>query len=412
MRRLSSLRILAAVAAALLIMAGSSCSRNGGPETETDDAVPVELAAVIDTSLSSYISAAGNLEPEKRAVVLAKVEGTVLSIETEEGDLVQKGQVLARLDGTELELDREQARIRAEAQEVEYERAKTLFAKGLLSQQDYNQQSNDHELAKSELEAAALRYSYATIRAPFSGKVTARSIDVGQTVRIGSQLFTVEDTSPLLCRIHLPSHLIPSIGVGQSAEIAVEGTADSSLVGKVSMISPVVDPATGTVKVTVELNGSSSFVRPGSFVSIKMITDTHDEVPAIPKKALLSEGGDVFVFAAGSDTARRIRVTTGYQQGDLVEVTSGLNIGDSVVVVGQGGIEEGTKIKAMRGPGSESAADSAMADSLSGAEEPKREHTEADSSDQGDTSVSEDETADSPEEGDDSESEDEQGEDR
>jgi membrane fusion protein (multidrug efflux system) len=388
--RLSSPRILAAVAAALLIVAGSSCSRNGGNETETDDAVPVELAAVIDTSLSSYISAAGNLEPEKRAEVLAKVEGTVLTILAEEGDIVAEGQVIARLDGTELKLQREQARIRAEAQDVEHERAKSLFAKGLLSQQDYNQQANDYELARSELEGATLRHSYSTIRAPFSGRVTGRSIDVGQTVRIGTRMFTVEDTSPLLCKIYLPSHLIPAIDVGQAAEIVVEGATDSTLVGRVRMISPVVDPTTGTVKVTVELNGGGSTVRPGSFVAVKMITDTHEGIPAIPKKALLSEGGEFFVFAAGSDTARRIMVTTGYQQEELVEVTSGLNVGDSVVVVGQGGIEEGTKIKAMSGPGSASAADSAMADSLSGETEQATEGAPADSTDQSDTSDSED----------------------
>jgi membrane fusion protein (multidrug efflux system) len=382
------------VAATLLVVAVSSCSRNGGNGAETDDAVPVELAAVIDTSLSSYISAAGNLEPENRADVLAKVEGTVIAIEAEEGDFVQKGQVLARLDGTELGLDHEQARIRAAAREVEHERAKTLFAKGLLSQQEYNQKTNDYELAKSELEAAALRYSYCTIKAPFSGRVTSRNVDVGRTLRIGTALFSVEDTSPLLCKIYLPSHLIPSIEVGQETEIVVEGLSDSTLVGRVRMISPVVDPATGTVKVTVELNGSGSIVRPGSFVAIKMITDTHDGVPAIPKKALLSEGGELFVYAAGSDTARRIQVTTGYQQEELVEVTSGLNVGDSVVVVGQGGIEEGTKIKAMAGPGSESAADSAMADSLSGETGPAPEGAAADSTGQGDISNSDEDQGD------------------
>jgi membrane fusion protein (multidrug efflux system) len=216
-----------------------------------------------------------------------------------------------------------------------------------------------------------LRYSYCTIRAPFDGRVTSRNVDLGQTVRIGTPLFRVEDTSPLLCKIYLPSNLVSSIAEGQAAEIVAKGLSDSTLTGRVRMISPIVDPMTGTVKVTVEVDGSGNPVRSGSFVEVRMITDIHNGVPAVPKKAILSEGGELYVFAAGSDTVRRVRVTTGYEQDDLVEVVSGLHSGDSVVVVGHGGIEEGTKIKAMKGPGSaSSAADSALADSLSGGTAP------------------------------------------
>jgi membrane fusion protein (multidrug efflux system) len=165
--------------------------------------------------------------------------------------------------------------------------------------------------------------------------------------------------------------LISSIEVGQTAEVFVGGSSDSSFVGKVRMISPIVDPATGTVKVTLELNANGHDVRPGAFADIMMIADTHDDVPAIPRKAILSEGGDLYVFAAGSDTVRRISVTTGYQQDDLVEVTSGLAAGDSVVVVGHGGVEEGTKIRIVTAPGSTIASsDTAGADTLSAGEAP------------------------------------------
>ena len=349
-----------------LYLCSLSCSRGEGNVNGKDDSVPVELAAVVDTSISSYVSAAANLEPEKRADVFAKVEGTVTSVEAEEGDTVTKGQVLARLDGTELRLQAEQARIRAEGEAAELERANALHAKGLMSESNYIQRRHAAELARSELEAAELRHSYTTIRAPLTGKLTHSVVDVGQTVRIGTPLFTVEDTSPLLCKVYLPSHLVPSIEVGQTAEVLVGGSPDSCITGKVRMISPIVDPATGTVKVTLELNDRASCLRPGAFADIRMIADTHVGVPVIPRKAILSEGGDLFVFAAGSDTVRRVRVTTGYQQGDLVEVTSGLAPGDSVVVIGHGAIEEGTKIRTVSAPGSTLAQpDTTGADSLS-----------------------------------------------
>ncbi len=365
MSRSPKLKTSAVVLLPFALLFCLSCGKGQGTEKGGDDAVPVELAAVIDTSISSYITAAANLEPEKRADVLAKVEGTIVSIEAEEGHNVGNGRVLARLDGSELTIERDRARIRAQAEKTELERAVSLHAKGLLSDKDFAAQKSAYELAEAELEAAELRLSYTTIRAPFSGKVTRRLVDLGETVRIGLPLFTVEDTSPLLCKIHLPSHLIPSIEVGQTAKIFPGTSAESPITGKVRMISPVVDPATGTVKVTLELDEHVGSVRPGAFADIKMVADTHYGVPAIPRKAILSEGGDLFVFAAGSDTVRRIRVTTGYEQDDLVEVLTGLAPGDSVVVVGHGGIEEGTKIKVVQAPGSMAAlTDSAAVDSL------------------------------------------------
>jgi membrane fusion protein (multidrug efflux system) len=378
--RLSIYKVTAAGILPLVLLCSLSCSRGEGVENGKDESVPVELAAVMDTSISAYITAAANLEPEKTADVLAKVDGTVVSIDVEEGEDVTKGQVLASLDGSELKLQCDQARIKAETAASELDRAKSLFAKGLMSEKDYSEQKSTTDLAQSELEAAELKYSYTTIRAPFSGTVTRRSVDLGRTVRIGAPLFTVEDTSPLLCKIHLPSHLIPSIEVGQIAEVSVGGSADSVIIGKVRMISPVVDPATGTVKVTLELNRDDGTVRPGAFADIKMIADTHHGVAAIPRKAVLSEGGDLFVFAAGSDTVRRVQVTTGYQQGDLVEVLSGLAPGDSVVVVGHGGIEEGSKIRVVSAPGSTLASpDTSTAESPPEAEDVAQAMAPADS---------------------------------
>lgn len=367
LRRSSLFTAFAVIILPFLLLSGVSCGKGEGGENAEDDSVPVELAAVVDTSISSYISAAANLEPEKRADVLAKVGGTVTAVETEEGEAVTEGQVLARLDGSELRLQYDQARIRAETEKAELERARSMHAKGLMSEQDFAARRSSTDLAQSELEAAELRYSYTTIRAPFTGKVTRRSVDMGQTVAVGTPLFTVEDTSPLLCKIHLPSHIIPSIEIDQMAEVFVGGSSDSSFVGKVRMISPIVDPATGTVKVTLEVISNGHEIRSGAFADIKMIADTHNDVPAVPRKAVLSEGGDLYVFAAGSDTVRRISVTTGYQQDDLIEVTSGLVPGDSVVVVGHGGVEEGTKIRIVSAPGSTLAAtDTAKADTSAG----------------------------------------------
>jgi multidrug efflux pump subunit AcrA (membrane-fusion protein) len=103
-----------------------------------------------------------------------------------------------------------------------------------------------------------------------------------------------------------------------------------------------VDLRTGTVKVTAQTHGAGV---PGSFVRVRILTDTHDNVLAIPRRSLVSDAGDRYVFIAAADTVRKVEVEVGYEDENHAEITAGLSHGDTVVTAGVGGIREGTKVR-------------------------------------------------------------------
>jgi membrane fusion protein (multidrug efflux system) len=145
----------------------------------------------------------------------------------------------------------------------------------------------------------------------------------------------------------MPEGQVSRVEVGQEALVIPDAAPAELLRGSVTMISPRVDPRTGTVKVTVELAESSPVARPGSFVRVHIVTDTHPGALAIPKRALVSEGGEEVVFRAEGDSVVKVTVTTGFDEGDMIEVVSGLGVGDRVVRVGQGALKPGSRISAV-----------------------------------------------------------------
>jgi RND family efflux transporter MFP subunit len=124
---------------------------------------------------------------------------------------------------------------------------------------------------------------------------------------------------------------------------------DTRTNGHIERISPIVDQTTGTVKVTIQLQPTDRGFRPGAFVRVDIRTDTRRDAVLIPKRALIEEDGENFVYIATGDTARRTKVSLGFESEGTVEIRSGLNAGQQVVVAGQGALKEGAKIKPMRG---------------------------------------------------------------
>jgi RND family efflux transporter MFP subunit len=140
-------------------------------------------------------------------------------------------------------------------------------------------------------------------------------------------------------------------------EIRSDVHPDGPLRGRVSRIAPAVDPATSTVKVTLEVENIDGRVRVGSFVRGRITTDVHEDVITVPKKALVAEAGMNYLFVVEADSVHKVPVTTGYNDDDYMEITSGIEEGDRVVTVGQGGLRPGSKIRDLAAPDTADVAD-------------------------------------------------------
>jgi len=309
--------------------------------------VPVEVAEVKAGAIASYISATANLVAEDQVKVLAEAEGRVERLDVEEGDLVKKGQVLAVLVQDEAKIAKSKVELKASNTNAALLRAQDSFEQGLISSEAFDKLKMDHEIAQQEVAEAEWRLAKTVIRAPFTARVTERFITLGQHLRHGDELFTVADYDPLVARIYLPERDVIELEVGREVRITPAAGSDLSFTGRIRQIAPVVDTATGTVKVTVEAVQPPDGVRPGAFVSIDIVRERRAAALLLPRESVIRELRTAHVFVSEEGVALKKPVTLGIEEGELVEVLTGVAEGDAVVIAGQGGLDDGQKIKVL-----------------------------------------------------------------
>jgi membrane fusion protein (multidrug efflux system) len=352
------------------------------------DATPVELALVKRGEISAFLSSTANLRALREVTVATQAEGIVQKVLAEEGDFVKDGQVLCTLDDTPVRikltlaeeklaqaaLQMDKARIRQQkalAQightQAEFDRYEKARVEGLVSDKEvatYKYKLEElqhdergavsetkefqHRVAELEAEIAQskLELSRTEVHAPFAGFVTQRTVNIGQRLKPMDNLFNLGAFSPLFADVHLSERDAGSVRPGQPATVRLGSDDTATIQGRVERLSPIVDQASGTVKVTVAVEPKIGF-RPGSFVRVEIRTDTKPDAIVIPKRALIEEDGQNYVFIARDETAKRAKVELGYQREGLVEIRSGVNPGDTVVVAGQGALKEAGKIKVL-----------------------------------------------------------------
>lgn len=357
-----------------------------GPDGDKD-AVPVELAAVQRGEISSIITASTNLRALREVDVVSQTEGIVHQLSAEEGDFVQSGAVLCVLDDAELQirfqsarqklaqakLQSEKAGIQQEKtvvqianQNEELARYQELFQNQLVSEHEValiryrlNELEHDarvsasqnreltHRVAELEAELAqvSLEIARCHIKAPFSGYIVQRQVELGRTVRPMDALFKLSAFSPLYADVFLSESECRSVLSGQAATIRLGADTSAHTSGTVARISPVVDQSSGTVKVTVEQRQPEQGFRPGAFVMVGIETARRADALLIPKRAVLDEDGETYVYTVQNGTAHRTPVRLGTETGGQVEIRQGLQENQQVVVAGQGGLKDGGKIK-------------------------------------------------------------------
>ncbi len=320
----------------------------GGPPAADAIAVRVEPAA--REPISQLYSTSATLRAKKRATVIARTRGVIRELRVEEGMRVSEGQILAVLEDDEQRIAAERARTAAEVAASELERQAGLLDQGLVSEDVYERLRRDAVDARHAAELAELELSRTRIRAPFSGVVLTRHLDVGATVSDGTAVYDLADVDPLEADVNIPERHVTRLQPGQSVRLTADAS-DTSVDARIERIAPSVDPATGTVKVTVAVAAGAG-LRPGAFVRVDIVTATHEEALVVPRSALVAEGRrwHLYRLADDGDTVEQLEVTLGFETGERVEIASvetdtALEAGDEVVVIGASALSDGAVVQ-------------------------------------------------------------------
>ena len=344
-------RISAAALACVFLL--SACQQGEQAEEKEEDEVapvPVETSKPIRGDILAVYSGTAPIEAYAEADVIAKVDGEIREVLVEEGDTVKKGQVLAKLDGDRLRLELNESSARLNKMQRDFERNKELREKGLLSEGDFEKIRYDLEALQAAFNLASLELDYTQIRAPIPGVVSERYIKLGNTVRIGEPMFRVTGFDPLVAYMHIPEREFRRISAGQPVAIDIDALAGEDFIATVTRVSPIVDPGTGTFKITIEIRDETLRIKPGMFGRMSIVYDRHENVMQVPRSAVIDDMGTDTVFVVEDGKAVKRIVQTGYGEKGMIEIVDGLGDTDDVITVGQVGLKPDANVSVINAP--------------------------------------------------------------
>ncbi|MCH8980484.1 efflux RND transporter periplasmic adaptor subunit [candidate division KSB1 bacterium] len=318
-------------------------------KTDKDDKneenlIPVETTTAGKGDISSFILLSSNLETEKLTDIYARVQGLVEEIYAEEGDYVEKNKVLMKLEADEDALAEAKAKVDYELEQNLYERKQAMFDKQLLSKEEFETARFGIEAKKIMWQQAKLNLDYTRITSPISGVIGERLKRPGDRIQPTDKLFTVINNEEMIAVVHVPEREIGTLKKGQKAFITSEHLKNEEFSGWIKRVSPVVDPQSGTFKVTIGIRNENNRLRPGMFVNTHIITATHQNTVLIPKTALVYENENVHVFVVRDSVAHKVKLDLGFQDYEKVESLSQIEPGEKIIIVGQSGLKDQSRV--------------------------------------------------------------------
>jgi membrane fusion protein (multidrug efflux system) len=345
------LALTALLALAALLSQGCMDHAVGNDEAakqaaEKEAAIPVEAATVSRGDVAAYYSGTATLEADDQAMVVSQITGVVLDTFVEEGDLVEAGQVLARVETDRYRLEVEKAGAALKRLETDYQRKKELFGKELVSADDFERVSAELQAQKAAYDLARLDLEYTSIRAPISGYVSERTVRTGNLVKLHDPVLRITSYDPLLAVLHVPEREMSVLHKGLEVSMTLDAWPGEPFTGEIIRISPVVDPGTGTFRVTAEVRDQGQKLKPGLYGRVEVLYDLHEGVPVIPRSAVITEDerNHVFVIAEDGSASRRT-VQLGYERAGMIEVREGVAAGETVVTAGKGSLSDGARVE-------------------------------------------------------------------
>jgi len=313
---------------------------------------PVELISAEQRTMRTYVLSTATLRADRQVDIYSKVAGQVAELKVEEGLRVAEGDTLLTLDGDDERLKLEQARVDLNKAKAEYERVAKSYDKALISAEEHDKKKFELEQAQAKFDLANHQLSLTQVIAPFAGTITARNVEIGQTIQPSEKLFTLAALDPLEADLFLPESKVGALAAGMTAELSKSDDFSRGFRGAVGRIAPVVDQETGTVKATLTIASAPAEARPGTYVHVRVVTDEISAETVIPKKAVMFDSRQkphVFKATQTEDPAiykvHRTPITLGVEEDDYVQATEGLLPTDAVVLTGKESLKDGAKVR-------------------------------------------------------------------
>ena len=334
--------INARLTGALLLLPALAIAQGGPPGSRQ---VTVESMVVAPQRLESTVEAVGTVLADASATLRAEVPGQVIERHFEDGDRVKKGDPLLSVEATVLEAEVNEARATVEQSEAAYTRAQELIKNKLISATDFDTARANYNVAVARLNSARARLSKTVIRAPFEGYAGLRRINVGDYLTIGQEVVNVVRLDPLRVDFSVPETLLARVQPGLAINVSVGAFPGERFEGVVTAIDPQIDVIGHNLDVRARLPNADLRLRPGLFAQVSVTLAVKSDAVLVPEEAIWPIGNDKTLYVIEDGMAKRRIVQIGDRKPGFVEIVSGLNAGEEIVVAGQMKLFEGAAVK-------------------------------------------------------------------
>lgn len=337
-------RILPALLCCGLLFVGG-CRQESKHEASPPPPLPtidVQVMTVAESETISQNEVVGTLEAVQRATIAAKVTGTIAEMPVTLGATVKQGDLLVKLNAAEISARLSQAETGVAQAKRNLEREQRLFAKNASTRETVNAQKDALKMAQAALSEARTMLGYITIRAPFSGQVSAKPANAGDMATAGTPLLVLENTDALQAVAAVPEAQFQGVKPGDSLPVRVPG-ANLDTTGQVAEIAPTADAASRTALIKLDLAPNPA-LRPGQFVRV-IFPGASTKTLMVPTQALFPFGQMERIFVVTDDHAHLRLVRSGMQRDGMIEILSGLNPGEQVVVRGEKQLADGQPVR-------------------------------------------------------------------
>ncbi|MGB5404448.1 efflux RND transporter periplasmic adaptor subunit [Robiginitalea sp.] len=305
------------------------------------------------TAFEHYLDLQGNVQTKQNVLLYPEMAGTLVKVYVKEGQPVRKGQVLAKIDDGGMSSGLEQLRTQASLAQTTYERQKRLWEQNIGSEIQYLQTKTNYEATLQAVRQAEAQLSKSTITAPFSGIVDDVLVDEGSTVNPagGTPIIRLVNLSDMYVEVDVPESYLREVTEGKRVELYIPVLGDS-MISRVRQTGNFINPANRTFKIEVSVPNNNGQIKPNLTVRVKINDYTNTEAVLVPP-GVISENsaGQQYVYVAaeiGEDRlakAEKRVITTGLSQNNRIEVLSGIEAGEFIILEGARRVREGQKIE-------------------------------------------------------------------
>jgi membrane fusion protein (multidrug efflux system) len=310
--------------------------------------VNVVLLDVAPTTIYDRINLPGVIEPWEKLSVLAKIHGTVVKVEVNEGETVTKGQVIARIDPDDFLIAVDSARATYELATAQHKRLASLFDEGIVPEAEIEKLEAQVKTSKASLENAELMFSRCTITAPISGVIRRLDATEGLLLNVSDPVAEILQVDKVKAVVGIPESDVALVRDIKDVTLTIQALDNKEIVGRHHFLASSPENDARLYRLELAIDNEDNLIMPGMFFRAQLVKRVITDAVAVPLFTVIKREDQQFVFVEEDGVAKKLPVELGIMEDWRVQITKGLSPGSRVVVEGHRDIDHGNKLKTVR----------------------------------------------------------------